>query len=175
MDELLEFEEDPKKLPQVTASGTFSEAMAGALNTSNRMGTTFTLTANLEAGTSTGTLKGSRTSTPGGWMNCYDLENPSIEYDRIDVNTTESYDVSFSGSIDKETGEFSIAIAPAGNTTAQKVTLFTDEHCLDKNNKKYSGEQGWTGSGTISGGVSKDGGIEFTTSWSTHGSRVRCR
>jgi hypothetical protein len=34
------------------------------------------------------------------------------------------------------------------------------------NSKKYSGDQGWNGKGTISGGVSKDGGIEFSTSWS---------
>jgi hypothetical protein len=166
MDVLLEFEEDDKPLPRVTASGTFSEGMSGSLNTSTPMGTTFQLTADFETGIINGTHKGSRTSTPGGWMSCYELGNPSLEYERIDVDTTESYDASFSGSIDKETGEFSISIAPTGNTSALKVTLFTDERCLNLNAKKCSGDQGWVGKGTISGGVSKDGGAEFTTSWS---------
>jgi len=157
--ELLEYE------PVVTASGTLSEAMSGALNTTHPMGTTFELKADFATGTISGTLKGSRTSTPGGWMNCFDPADPSTEFDRINVNTTESYVASFSGSIDKETGEFSIAITPTGGTSATKVSLFTHERCLDLNSKKYSGEQGWTGKGTISGGVSKDGGINFSTSW----------
>jgi len=166
LDELLEMGEEPEKLPRVTASGTLSESMSGALTATQPMGTTFQLTADLDAGTINGTLKGSRTSTPGGWMNCYDLDDPSIEYERIDVDTTESYTASYSGSIDKESGEFSIAIAPAGGTSARKQTLFIDERCIQFNSKKYSGDQGWTGKGTISGGVSKDGGIEFTTDWS---------
>ena len=167
LDELLEFDEDEeeKKLPKVTASGTLSEGMSGALNTNDPMGTTFQLSTDFSAGTINGTLKGSRTSTPGGWMNCYDPADPSVEFDRIDVNTTESYEASFSGAIDKETGEFSIAITPIGGTTATKVSLFTHERCLSLNSKKYSGEGGWNGKGTISGGVSKDGGIEFNTSW----------
>jgi len=166
LDELSEFEEDKEEdLPVVTASGTLSEAMSGALNTSNPIGTTFELKADFATGTISGTLKGSRTSTPGGWMNCYDPADLSTEYDRIDVNTTESYDASFSGSIDKETGEFSIAIMPIGGTAAEKVSLFTHEYCVDLNSEKYPGEQGWNGTGTISGWVSKDGGIEFSTSW----------
>jgi hypothetical protein len=139
--------------------------MSGALNTSHPMGTTFQLSADYATGTITGTLEGSRTSTPGGWMNCFDLDDPSIQFDRIDVNTTESYSVSFSGSIDKETGEFNIAISPVGQTSATKVSLFTHERCIDMNSKQYSGDQGWNGEGTIRGGISKDGGIEFTTNW----------
>jgi hypothetical protein len=166
IDELLEFEEgdeeEKEELPKVTASGTFSESMSAGSNT---MGTTFQLTADFSAGTINGTLKGSRTSTPRGWMNCYNPADPSTELDRIDVNTTDSYEASFSGSIDKETGEFSITITPKGQTSATKVSLFTHEECLDKNSEKYPGEGGWNGKGTISGGVSKDGGIEFSTSW----------
>ncbi len=78
---------------------------------------------------------------------------------------TFSYETSFSGSIDKETGEFNIAITPKGHTSATKVSLFTHEECLDKNSQKYPGEGGWNGNGTISGGVSKDGGINFSTNW----------
>jgi hypothetical protein len=162
LDELLEFTEDEEELPRVTASGTLSEGMSEG---SNPMGTTFQLTADFSAGTINGTLKGSRTSTPRGWMNCYNPADPSTELDRIDVNTTDSYEASFSGSIDVETGEFSIAITPTVQTSATKVSLFTHEECLDKNSVKYPGEGGWNGKGTISGGVSKDGGIEFSTSW----------
>ena len=154
--------EDKEELPVVTASGTLSEGMSEG---SNAMGTTFQLTADFSAGTINGTLKGSRTSTPRGWMNCYNPADPSTELDRIDVNTTDSYEVSFSGSIDKETGEFSIPITPTVQTSATKVSLFTHEECLDKNSIKYPGEGGWNGKGNISGGVSKDGGIEFSTSW----------
>jgi hypothetical protein len=163
LDVLLGFDKDEgEELPTVTANGTLTESMSRG---SNPMGTTFQLSADFSAGTINGTLKGGRTSTPGGWMNCYDLADPSTEFDRIDVNTTDSYEASFSGSIDKETGEFSIAITPIGGTSATKVSLFTHEECLDKNNIKYPGEGGWNGKGTISGGVSKDGGIEFSTSW----------
>jgi hypothetical protein len=164
LDELLEYDEDEeeKKLPTVTANGTFSESMSSG---SNNMGTTLQLTADFSAGTINGTLKGSRTTTPRGWMNCYDPADPSSELDRINVNTTDSYQASFSGSIDKETGEFSIAITPSGQTSATKVSLFTHAECLDKNSMKYPGEGGWNGKGTVSGGVSKDGGIEFSTDW----------
>ena len=164
LDELLEFDEDDdeEEQPTVTASGTLSE---GVSEGSNSLGTTFQLTADFSAGTISGTLKGSRTSTPRGWMNCYNPAEPSKELDRINVNTTDSYEVSFSGSIDKETGEFSIPITPTVQTSATKVSLFTHEECLDKNSMKYPGEGGWNGKGTISGGVSKDGGIEFSTSW----------
>jgi len=154
--ELLEYE------PVVTANGTLTESMSEG---SNPMGTTFELTADFAAGTIKGTLKGSRTSTPRGWMNCYNPADPSTDLDRIDVNTTDSYETSFSGSIDKETGEFSIAITPTVHTSATKVSLFTHEECLDKNSMKYPGEGGWNGKGTISGGISKEGGIEFNTSW----------
>jgi len=164
LDELLEFSEDDdeEELPTVTASGTISEGMSSG---SNPMGTNFQLTADFSTGTINGTLKGSRTSTPRGWMNCKNTADLSKELDRIDVNTTDSYQASFSGSIDKETGEFDIAITPTGQTSATKVALFTHPECLDKNSEKYPGEGGWNGKGTISGGVSKDGGIEFKTSW----------
>jgi len=162
-DELLGFDEgEDEDLPVVTASGTFSENMIPG---NSPMGTTFEISADFAAGTINGTLTGSRISTPRGWMNCYDPGDPSIELDRIDVNTTDSYEASFSGSIDKETGDFSIAITPKGNTSATKVSLFTHEKCVDKNSQKYPGEGGWNGSGTISGGVSKDGGIDFSTNW----------
>ena len=154
--ELLEYE------PVVTASGTFPESMSPG---KSPMGTTFELSADFAAGTINGTLTGSRTSTPRGWMNCYDPADPSTDLDRIDVNTTDSYETSFSGSIDKETGEFNIAITPTVHTSATKVSLFTHEECLDKNSMKYPGEGGWNGKGTISGQVSKDGGIDFSTSW----------
>ena len=157
------FEEDKEEeLPVVTANGTLTESMSGS---STSMGTTFELSADFSAGTIKGTLKGSRTSTPRGWMNCYNPADPSTDLDRIDVNTTDSYETSFSGSIDKETGEFSIAITPTVNTSATKVSLFTHEECLDKNSMPYPGEGGWNGKGTISGQVSKDGGIDFSTSW----------
>ena len=164
LDEFLEYSEDEEeeKLPKVTASGTLSESMSEG---SGSMGTTFQLSADFSAGTINGTLKGSRASTPRGWMNCYDPGDSSTELDRIDVNTTDSYQASFSGTIDKETGEFSITITPTGQTSATKVSLFTHEECLDKNSVKYPGAHGWNGKGTISGGVSKDGGIEFSTSW----------
>ena len=163
LDVLLGFNKDEgEELPTVTANGTFSESMTRG---PNPMGTTFELSADFAAGTIIGTLKGSRTSTPGGWMNCFDPGNPSLEFDRIDVNTSDSYEASFSGSIDKETGEFSIAITPTGGTSGTKVSLFTHERCLDRNSIKWSGEGGWNGTGTISGGVSKDGGINFSTSW----------
>jgi hypothetical protein len=169
LDEFLDYEEDgeekKEEKPFISASGTISEAMSGALNSTNPMGTTFQLTADYSTGTISGTLTGSRTSTPGGWMNCYDPEDPSREFDRIDVNTTESYQANFSGALDTETGEFSIAFTPVGGTTAEKVSLFTHERCLNLNSKQYSGVGGWTGQGTISGGVSKDGGIELNTSW----------
>lgn len=164
-EESLEEEEQEQEPPRVTASGTLAEAMSGALNTSHPMGTSFQLTADFAAGTISGSLEGSRTSTPGGWMNCFDPGDPSVEFDRIDVNTTESYTASFSGALDPETGEFSIAISPVGGTSGTKVSLFTHERCLNLNSKPYSGDQGWNGEGTISGGVSRDGGIEFSTSW----------
>jgi hypothetical protein len=81
------------------------------------------------------------------------------------VDRTETYEASFSGSIDKETGEFSIAISPVGVTTPTKVSLFTHEECVFRNSERWSGEGGWNGSGTISGGVSKDGGVTFSTNW----------
>jgi len=171
LDELLEFDEDEeedkeKETPLVTASGELSERLSGPLDGSIPMGTTYQFTADFSAGTINGTLKGGRAATPGGYMTCHDPGDPSSEYDRIDVNTLESYEASFSGAIDKETGEFSIAITPVGQTSATKVSLFTHEQCLDKNAEKYPGEHGWNGKGTISGGVSKDGGFEFSTSWS---------
>jgi hypothetical protein len=167
LDELLGFTEDSEEeqLPRVTASGSFSENVSGAASPSPAMGTTFQFTADFEAGTITGSLKGGRTSTPGGWMNCYELSNPSLEFERIDVETTDSYTASFSGAIDKENGEFSLALSPKGAGSSRKMQLFVDERCLDLNTKKYSGDGGWTGQGTISGGVSKDGGYELRTSW----------
>ena len=167
LDQILEYGEDDEeeKLPQITASGTFSEEMSGPCNTSKPMGTTFELTADYAAGTISGTLKGSRALTPGGWMNCHYASDPSNELERVKVDTTDSYEASFSGSIDKETGEFSADITPTGGTTATKVTLFTDDRCLFRNDEKWPGEGGWNGKGAISGGVSKDGGIEFNTSW----------
>ena len=175
MDELLEFTEDDEELPQITASGTISEGMSGGFYTSNPMGTTFQLTADFSAGTITGTLKGARTSTPGGWMNCFDPADPSVEFDRIDVNTTESYDASFTGSIDKETGEFSIAISPVGQTSATKVSLFTHERCLDLNSGITPVNRVGMAKAPSAAGFPRMAVSNSAQAGHTHGSRVRSR
>lgn len=154
----------PAALPRVTAEGQFTETVTGSGNDSVAMGTTFQLTADLAAGTISGTLKGSRT-THNNPIQCIEQTNPSLVYDSGTVDYTDSYTASFSGSLEPKSGAFTISIAPKGNTTDRKTKPFTVERCLHYNAAPAPGSNPFTGVGTISGFVRADGSIEFTTRW----------
>lgn len=158
-------------LPRVTASGQFSETVAGATNTSRPMGTTFRLVADLAAGTISGSLTGGRT-TSGNPITCVSAEDPSVILDTAVVDYTDAYKADFSGSIDPESGDFSVAITPKGSTSDRKTTPFSAEGCQHLNGQPAPGSVGWTGQGTISGFVTQDGYVEFSTRWTSYGGNI---
>jgi hypothetical protein len=165
--------EEPKVevLPTISANGEFSETLSGLTNTSRPMGTKFTLVANYAAGTISGTLTGGRT-TNGNPIQCVDSENASIVLDTAYVDYIDAYQASFSGLIDLESGDFSLNITPKGSTSDRKTTPYTVEGCTHLNSAAAPGSGGWTGEGTISGYVTKDGSIELTTQWTSFGGNI---
>jgi hypothetical protein len=170
-DQPAEPEDEVEVLPVISASGTFSETLSGAVNTSRPMGVDFQLQANYVTGKINGNLTGGRT-TSGNPFECVSNEDPSIVYDTAFVDYTDSYTASFSGTIDPETGDFSIKIIPKGSTTDRITTPFTVEGCLHLNSQPAPGSSGWTGDGTISGYVTKDGFIDLKTYWTSFGGQI---
>jgi len=72
-----------------------------------------------------------------------------------------------------ESGDFEVSIRPKGATTDRKTTPYTVESCVHLNDQPAPGSTGWTGNGTISGYVTKDGSIELTTSWTSMGGQIQ--
>jgi hypothetical protein len=158
--------EEPTKQtpPRVAAEGDFSEEFSGG-DGSPPMGTSFTLLADYGAGTVAGTLRGGQT-VPNVPIPC------GTEEELTDVAYAEfraTYTAQFSTSLDPESGDFSSAIAPAGSCSAHYTQPFTVEGCTQFNNQSVPGCNPWSGQGTITGFVTKDGYIEFTTQWATGG------
>ena len=155
-------------LPKFSAQGEFPEAYSGSAYPDPPMGTAFTLTADLAAGTITGTLTGGRTikNVP---IECGVPGDPPVVSDYAYAAFTASYQASFSAALDPESGDFSAAITPAGSCSARWTQPFTVEGCTALNSQPVPGCNPWTGQGTISGYVSKDGYIELTTKWTTGG------
>ncbi len=162
--------EKPAALPRITASGQFAETVTGSGNDSVPMGTTFELTADWQKETISGSLRGSRT-TKNNAIYCSEETDPSIIYDEGRVDYTDTYNASFDGVLDPLGGQFTIEIAPKGNTTDIKTKPFTVDHCQRFNAAPAPGSNPFSGTGTISGYVSLEGAIEFTTRW-TAGSVV---
>ncbi len=162
--------EKPAALPRITASGQFVETVSGSGNDSVPMATTFELTADWEKETISGSLRGSRT-TKDNPIYCSEETNPSLIYDEGRVDYTDTYSASFDGALDLLAGQFTIEIAPKGNTTDIKTRPFTVDHCQRFNAAPAPGSNPFSGAGTISGYVSLTGQIEFTTRW-TAGSVV---
>jgi hypothetical protein len=156
----------PEVLPIVTATGSYSESVSGGAGPSPGMGSSFTLTANFAAGTITFSLSGGRTVS-GFREACVDAEDPSIEVDWLVVDYIEAYTAQASGALDPETGEFSVPFTPRGATTDRKTALFTDPGCVHLNSGPAPGSHAYASTeGLISGYVTRDGAIEFSTSWS---------
>lgn len=164
-------EDEEEVLPVISASGTFSETLSGAVNTSRPMGVDFQLQASYVTGKINGTLTGGRT-TSGNPVECVSNEDPSIVYDTAFVDYIDSYTASFSGEIDPENGDFNIKIVPKGGTTDRQTTPFTVEGCLHLNSQPAPGSAGWTGDGTISGYVTQDGFIDLNTYWTSFGGQI---
>ena len=165
--------EEPEQevLPKITANGEFPETLSGMTNTSRPLGTSFTLAADYATGTISGTLSGGRT-TSGNPVTCVDAEDSSIVMDTAYVDYIDAYKASFSGSIDTESGDFSLTIKPSGSTSDRMTTPFTHENCTHLNGQAAPGSGGWTGDGKISGYVTKDGSIELTTQWTSFGGNI---
>jgi hypothetical protein len=158
--------EEPTKevLPLVSTEGDFPEQYTGSAYP-DPMATSFTLVANFAAATVTGTLTGGRTigDVP---MPCGSDE---VVVDTAYAEYTASYTASFSTTLDPETGNFSASISPAGSCSARYTQPYTVEGCTQFNSEPVPGCNPWSGQGTISGFVNKDGYIEFTTQWTTGG------
>lgn len=167
----VEPEEEVEVLPVISANGQFSEILSGAVNTSKPMGVNFQLQANYVTGKIDGNLTGGRT-TSGNPVDCVSNEDPSIVYETAFVDYIDSYTASFSGTIDPESGDFNLKIVPKGSTTDRQTTPFTVESCLPLNSQAAPGSGGWTGDGTISGYVTKDGFIDFKTYWTSFGGQI---
>jgi hypothetical protein len=170
-DQPTESEEEEEILPVISASGKFSETLSGPVNTSKPMGVNFQLQANYVTGKINGNLTGGRT-TSGNPVECVSNEDPSIVYDTAYVDYIDSYTASFNGTIDPESGDFNIKIAPKGSTTDRQTAPFTVERCLSLNSQPAPGSTGWTGDGTISGYVTKDGFIDLKTYWTSFGGQI---
>lgn len=164
-------EDEVEVLPVISASGNFSEILSGPVNTSRPMGVNFQLQANYVTGKINGNLTGGRT-TSGNPVECVSNEDPSIVYDTAFVDYIDSYTASFNGTIDPENGDFNIKIVPKGGTTDRQTTPFTVEGCLHLNSQPAPGSAGWTGDGTISGYVTKDGFIDLKTYWTSFGGQI---
>jgi len=150
--------------PRVSAEGDFSEQYSGSAYP-DPMGSSFTLVADFGVGTVTGSLSGGRTITNVP-MECGTDEAVA---DTAYAEFRASYTAQFSASIDPESGDFSAAIAPAGSCSARYTQLYSVEGCTQFNSQPVPGCNPWSGQGTISGFVTKDGYIEFTTKWATGG------
>ena len=161
--------QEPEVLPLVAASGQYSESVSGGAGPAPPMGTSFRLTADFAAGTITFSLSGGRT-VAGVRESCVG-EDQSVEIDAILVDYIEAYTAEASGSLEVETGEFSVPFTPSGATTDRKTTLFTDEGCAPLNSVPAPGSHTYAGTeGLLAGYVTRDGAIEFSTSWSHCGS-----
>jgi hypothetical protein len=158
-------------LPIIVASGSFSEQITGTVHPDKPLGITFKLTADFAQGSVTGNLSGGRT-TSGNPFNCVDSADQSILRDTAYVDYTDAYTANFNGALNPENGEFSLKISPKGATTDRMTTPFTKEGCLHLNGQPAPGSIGWTGNGTISGFIDRDGYIEFTTHWTSYGGNI---
>lgn len=158
-------------LPIIVGSGSFSEQITGTIHPDKPLGITFKLTADFAKGSVVGNLSGGRT-TSGNPFNCVDSADQSILRDTAYVDYTDAYTANFNGALNPENGEFSLKISPKGATTDRKTTPFSKEGCLHLNGQPAPGSVGWTGDGTISGFVDRDGYIEFTTHWTSYGGNI---
>jgi hypothetical protein len=93
-------------------------------------------------------------------------------YDTAYVDYVDAYTANFGGAIDTESGDFSLTIKANGSTSDRKTQPYTDERCVHLNSELAPGSIGWTGEGTISGYVTRDGSIEFTTRWTSFGGNI---
>lgn len=157
----------PAPSPVVYIKASFVETVTAgsAVNFS----TAVDLTANFDQKTITGNITG----RSGRYVEfiCYDKGKAKIDY------ATVGYDFSYvtfvNGQLDPTTGAFSAQIEPDGKITGELTSPFIKSMCTHMNNDPIPGLDPFSGKGTISGVINRDGTSSISTNWTAGKAAVR--